>query len=120
MAEPLKLGTERSWGETTCGYGLTEAECSKPAAWHLLWLAENFMSNTCDEHLAFIDSKPHPEYERHTFAGNCGMPGTLWHHPYEDEPEGYCLFPAVDDLSVLAEADEPVLAGTTDTEGSKP
>lgn len=108
MSEPLKLGAERAWGETTCSYGLTEdAECSKPAVWHLMWLESIHTSNTCDEHLAYIDSKPHPEYERHTFAGNCGMPGTLWHHPYEDEPEGYCLFPAVDDLSVLAEVDTP-------------
>jgi hypothetical protein len=46
-------------------------------------------------------------YEEHAFEGDCGMPGTWWHHPYEDEPEGYCFFPALDDASLLAEEPMP-------------
>lgn len=107
--EPLRLGEGRPWGETTCGFGLERPECDRPATWHVLWLVENWTSNTCDEHLAYIrnrDTSSTP-YEVHTFGANCGMPGTLWHHPYEDEEEGYCLFPAVDDASLLAEEDVP-------------
>lgn len=104
-AEALKFGTKARWGEATCGYGIDEHHCDKPAVWHLLWLDSNAVSNTCEEHLAFIDSRPNPGYDRHAFGANCGMPGVLWHFPYEDEDEGYCLFPANDDASAMAEVD---------------
>lgn len=109
MAEPLRLGDERTWGETTCSYGLTESECDQPATRHLLWLEDMHTSNTCDEHMAFIESRDTSAtpYEAHAFGANCGMPGTLWHHPYENEDEGYCLFPAVDDLGLVVEEIEP-------------
>lgn len=108
MSEPLRLGESIPSGGTTCGYGLTRSECDQPATHHVLWLADNWTSPTCAEHLAFIRSRDTSErpYEVHTFGGNCGMPGTLWHHPYEDEEEGYCLFPAPDDASLLAESAE--------------
>lgn len=107
--DAIRLGDERPWGETICGYGLDRPECDQPAAWHVLWLKDNWTSTTCDEHLAFIRSRDTSDtpYEIHSFGPNCGMPGTLWHHPYEDEEEGYCLFPAVDDASLLAEEDVP-------------
>ncbi|WP_032375998.1 hypothetical protein [Rhodococcoides fascians] len=100
--EPLRLGSKPRWGETTCGYGIDEPVCNKRAVWHLLWLESTFVSSTCDEHLAFVNSRPHPDYDIHTFSANCSMPGVLWHFPYEDEPEGYCLFPANDDASAMA------------------
>lgn len=107
--EPLRLGEERPWGETTCGFGLERPSCDQPATWHVMWLVDNWTSNTCDEHMAYIRSRDTSStpYEVHTFGPNCGMPGTLWHHPYDDEEEGYCLFPAVDDASLLAEEDVP-------------
>ena len=106
MSRPFKLGTSRPWGKTDCGYGVERDECLKPATTHVLWFASNATSTTCDEHLTFIRTSATEDYETHTFLGDCGMPGTYWHHPYADEDEGYCLFPAVDDAQLFAE--EPV------------
>lgn len=107
---PLLFGTETRFGETTCSYGFEGRCCTKPACWHLFWLdGDDKTSATCDEHLDFIQTRAHPEFDRHTFGANCSMPGTLWHFPYEDEAEGYCLFPANDDASALTAA-APLLA----------
>lgn len=111
--KPLRLGDERPWGETTCGYGLTESECDKPATRHFLWLNDRAMSAACDEHAAFIhgrDTTATP-FDEHAHGGDCGMPGSHWRFPYEDEDEGYCFFPSPGDASLLAE--EPVLASVT-------
>lgn len=110
--KPLKLGAERGWGETTCGYGLTaEAECDRPAVWHLYWLVEGHGSAACGEHLNYINSRPHPEYDIHPFSGECGMPGVQWHFT-TDDTESWCAFPGPADASTLVEhADEPLLIG---------
>lgn len=108
--KPLKLGSERPWGETVCGFGLERNECAQPATVHVCWLESMHTSTTCDEHMDYIRETATIPYETHTFAGDCGMPGTLWHHPYEDEDEGYCLFPAVDDAALLVEEVEPAHA----------
>jgi hypothetical protein len=107
--KPIRLGPERSWGDTTCGYGLGEPECGKPATRHIMWLNDFALSAACDEHIKVIHSRDTSAmpYEEHAFEGDCGMPGTWWHHPYEDEPEGYCFFPALDDASLLAEEPMP-------------
>lgn len=112
----FRLGTEELWGDTTCGYGLDgDPKCTKPATVHVGWLNEPFrVSATCDEHLAFIEANAREPYETHTFGGDCSMPGALWHFPYDDEEEGYCIFPAMDDASLLVEESEPArLAATT-------
>lgn len=98
---PLRLGSRQRWGETNCGYGVDQPACENPAVWHLLWLDSNNVSATCEQHLAFINSRQHPEYDRHTFGPNCNMPGVLWQFPFEDENEGYCVFPANDDASAM-------------------
>ena len=102
----FRLGSKVRWGETTCGFGIDQPACTKAATIHVLWLRDLATSSTCDEHLAFIKKSADLAHETHTFGPECGMPGALWHHPYEDEEEGYCLFPAPDDASLLAE--EPV------------
>lgn len=103
----FRLGKKAVWGTTTCGFGVDVPACSKPATVHVMWLESLATSPTCDEHLAFIEANATLDYETHTHGPDCGMPGSLWHHPYEDEEEGYCHFPAPDDASLLAE--EPVL-----------
>ena len=45
---------------------------------------------------------------------NCGMPGAMWRFPYEDEGEGYCYFPAVDDASLIVEETVPAMTTATD------
>ncbi len=111
MTTPLKLGTKPRWGETTCGFGVDRPDCDKPAVWHLMWLDSGSVSAACEEHLAYIDSRQHPEYERHSFAPNCGMPGVWWQHPNEGEEEGYCFFPANDDASAMEAAELAVAEG---------
>lgn len=105
----FRLGTVEQWGSQTCGYGLDpDPQCTKPATVHVMFFPGLMVSLTCDEHLAFIERNAGMEFETHTVGANCSMPGSLWHHPYEDEDEGYCLFPAPDDASLLIE--EPVPA----------
>jgi hypothetical protein len=107
--KPLRFGGDLGFGGTTCGYGVDTPACHKPAVWHLYWLESNSTSPTCDEHLAFINSRSHPDYDIHTHGPNCGMPGVHWQFPYEDQKEGYCFFPANDDASALM-AEEPITA----------
>lgn len=107
---PLRLGAERSWGETRCQFGLERPECDQAATHHVMWLEDNHTSATCAEHLDFIRSRAQMPYEVHTHGPDCGMPGSLWHHPYEDEDQGYCLFPAPDDASVVAFESTPMEA----------
>lgn len=112
MSDVIRTGGERPYGLTTCGYGLTDQrECGQPATIHICWLGTNATSTSCDQHFAEVRDRGAAEpYEHHTFKGDCGMPGTLWHTPYEDELEGYCLFPAADDASALIEVTpEPVM-----------
>ncbi|WP_293785014.1 hypothetical protein [uncultured Aeromicrobium sp.] len=108
---PLKFGKNARWGDATCMFGVDAPACDRPATTHILWFPELHTSATCDEHLAWLDTRECPEYETHPHGGDCGMPGSLWHHPYEDEEHGYCVFPAPDDASFLAE--EPVMTGAT-------
>lgn len=112
MSEPLRLGVECSWGETTCQFGLTEPRCDKPATRHFMWLEGNATSAACDEHAAYIHSRDTSKvpYDEHAHGPDCGMPGSLWRFAYEDEDEGYCFFPPVDDASLLAEELEPAAA----------
>jgi hypothetical protein len=113
--EPLQLGTKLAWGETTCGFGLTEPECDKPATRHFMWLIDRSTSPACDEHAALVharDTTATP-FDEHAHGSDCGMPGSHWRFPYEDEDEGYCFFPAVDDASLLMEKPEPVLVAAT-------
>lgn len=109
---PFRLGTKERWGDPICGYGLDgDDQCTKVATIHVGWLIEPFATSaTCDEHLHFIRNRATHAFETHAMGGDCGMPGALWHHPYEDEDEdeGYCLFPAPDDASLLAEQSEPI------------
>jgi hypothetical protein len=107
--EPLRLGDKRTWGETTCQFGLTVPECHEPATRHFMWLNDKSTSAACDEHAAHIHSRDTSQepFDEHAHGPDCGMPGALWHHPYEDEADGYCFFPAVDDASLLAEAHAP-------------
>lgn len=105
--KPFRLGEITRWGETTCGFGVDLPMCDKPATVHVMWLESSATSSTCDEHMAFIAKSATFDYETHTFGGDCGMPGSLWHHPYEDEDEGYCHFPAPDDASLVIEEIEP-------------
>lgn len=72
-------------------------------------------ATACAEHASFLRETTAVEVEEHTFAGDCGMPGTLWHHPYEDEPEGYCVFPAPDDAAVVVEECEPLTVASPPT-----
>lgn len=75
-----------------------------------MWLDTHAVSGTCGEHLVFIAACAQIPYETHPFGGDCSMPGALWHHPYEDEDEGYCFFPALDDASLLTEEPMPIYA----------
>lgn len=111
---PLRLGDARAWGETTCGYGLTIPECDKPATRHFMWMTDNSTSPACDEHAAYIHSRDTAAtpFDEHTHGPNCGMPGTLWRFAYEDQEEGYCFFPTIDDASLLAEEPVPALVST--------
>ena len=102
--EPLKLGSERSWGETTCHFGVAEPMCTAPATRHFMWLMDNSTSAACNEHAAYIHSRDTSAtpFDEHAHGPNCGMPGTMWRFPYEDEDEGYCFFEAPDDTSARA------------------
>lgn len=114
--ESLRVGAEQPYGETTCGYGLDRALCSAPAIWHIFWLGGDFdghTSSTCAEHLEYINSRSHPAYDIHTHGPNCGMPGTHWQFPYKDQDEGYCFFPANDDMSAIEVADVPTIVDVT-------
>jgi hypothetical protein len=104
---PFRIGTRPRWGDTTCGYGVDRVECTQPATVHVMWLDSSATSPTCDEHMAWIAENADVAYEAHAHGGDCGMPGSLWHHPYEDEDEGYCLFPAPDDAALVASEDQP-------------
>lgn len=100
--EKLKLGTRSRAGEQTCGYGVDDDLCSAPAKHHVLFYGSNQNCMACEEHMRFIQSvTTQNSFEIHGFGSNCGMPGALWHHPYEDEKEGYCFFPSNDDISAL-------------------
>lgn len=104
--EPLRLGEERVQdGEATCQFGLTSPECDRPATRHFMWLTDKSTSAACDKHAALIHSRDtsRTPFDEHAHSSDCGMPGALWHHPYEDEDEGYCFFPMVDDASLLVE-----------------
>lgn len=109
---PLKLGSVLRWGETTCGFGVDTPACDRPATTHIMWLPSRATSSACDEHMAWLATRECPEHETHPIGDDCNMPGSLWHHPYEDEEHGYCLFPAPDDASALAEQPEPAAVGT--------
>ena len=112
-AEPLRLGDLRSWGETTCQFGLERPACDRAATRHFMWLTDSSTSAACDEHAAYIHSRDTTEtpFDEHAHGPNCGMPGSMWRFPYEDQTEGYCFFPAPDDLSLLAEEIEPISLG---------
>jgi hypothetical protein len=105
MTKPRRdlRGDDRPWGETTCAYGLTEPECTDAATRHFLWLVDLSISAACDKHAQFIRDNSSIAYEEHTFGGDCGMPGAIWQHPFINDDEGYCAFPAPDDASLLAE-----------------
>jgi hypothetical protein len=103
-------GDERPWGETTCGYGKHEPDCIAPATRHFVWLDNMYTTMACDEHAEWLRDHSAHEWDEHAFGGDCGMPGALWHFAYEDEDEGYCVFPAPDDASLLTEEPEPALA----------
>lgn len=107
--EPLRLGDMRTWGETTCQFGLTTPRCDRPATRHFMWLTDNHTSGACNEHAAYIHSRDTSAtpFDEHTHGPDCGMPGSMWRFPYEDEDEGYCYFPAVDDASLVAEESLP-------------
>ena len=109
---PLKLGDPRTWGETTCGFGLTLPQCHQPATRHFMWLTDKHTSAACDEHAAYIHSRDTSAtpFDEHAHGPDCGMPGSMWRFPYEDQDEGYCYFPTVDDASLVAE--EPALVST--------
>jgi len=112
MNPELQLGGERSWGETTCQFGLNEPQCHEPATRHFMWLEDNGTSAACDIHAAYIhsrDTTAHP-FDEHAHGPNCGMPGSMWQFPYEDQDEGYCFFPSLDDASLLVEESIPLLA----------
>lgn len=108
---PFRLGTVERWGDPVCGFGLEgDEQCSTRGTIHVGWLIEPLATSvTCDEHLAFIEANAPHAYETHAIGGDCAMPGALWHHPYEDEAEGYCIFPALDDASLLTDEVEPVV-----------
>lgn len=116
-AKPLQLGGPRTWGETTCQFGLTRPECDAPATRHFMWLADNSTSASCDVHAAYIHSRDTTAtpFDEHAHGPNCGMPGSMWRFPYEDEAEGYCFFPAPDDASLLAEEPLPAKASASPT-----
>ncbi len=103
----------RPWGETTCAYGKVSSECDLSATRHFMWLDDYHVTGACDKHADFLRSTSIIEMEEHTFGANCSMPGALWQHPYEDETEGYCVFPAPDDASVLIEFADDELVVTT-------
>lgn len=103
----FKIGTVSQWGSTTCGFGVDIPACDAPATKHVMWLESMAVSVTCDEHMAFIAENADLAYEVHTFGPDCSMPGALWHHPYEDEEEGWCMFGAPDDASLAVEEIEP-------------
>lgn len=110
----FKLGVVQRWGATDCGYGLNgHDECREPATVHVMFLSDLQTTVACEEHMGFIEANADRDFETHSFGANCGMPGALWHHPYEDEGEGYCLFPFLDDASLLMEEPAPALVLTT-------
>lgn len=114
----LRLGAKRTWGETTCQFGLTVPKCGEAATRHFMWLTDNSTSVACDEHTDLIHSRDTSEtpFDEHAHGPNCGMPGSMWQFPYEDQDEGYCFFPAPDDASLLTE--EPIrVLSTTAAEG---
>lgn len=112
MPEPLKLGTERSWGETTCHYGVEKPACSDVATRHFIWLVDNSTSAACGVHAAYIHSRDTTAtpFDEHAHGPNCGMPGAMWRFPYADEDEGYCFVEAPDDLRLLVEESLPTEA----------
>ena len=113
--KPLHLGDARTWGETTCAFGLTLPECDQRATRHFMWLNDNSTSPACDEHAAYIHSRDTTAtpFDEHAHGPDCGMPGAMWRFAYEDEAEGHCFFPAVDDASLLAEEPVPALVVST-------
>lgn len=110
--KPLQLGTERSWGETTCHFGVREPMCSERATRHFMWLRDGSTSAACDEHAAYIHSRDTAAtpFDEHTHGPDCGMPGAMWRFPYEDEDEGYCFMEAPDDLALLVDESLPTEA----------
>lgn len=114
--KPLRLGKERSWGETTCQFGVDAPECDAPATRHFMWLMDGgSTSAACDDHAAYIHSRDTSDnpFDEHAHGHDCGMPGSMWRFPYEDEDEGYCFIPAPDDASLLAEELEPSVISTS-------
>lgn len=105
---PLELGADAPWGSTTCAFGLDKPRCDAQATRHFLWLEDLTMSNSCDIHATYIHSRDTSKtpFDEHAFGPNCCMPGAMWHHPYEDEKEGYCFFPAPDDISAAENSQE--------------
>jgi hypothetical protein len=109
---PLVLGTQRSWGETTCHFGVDKPACTATATRHFMWLTDNSTSAACDEHAAYIHSRDTSAtpFDEHAHGPNCGMPGAMWRFPYEDQDEGYCFVEAPDDLSAMADVEIPTEA----------
>jgi hypothetical protein len=105
MPEPLRLGDEAPWGMPRCNFGLKHPVCDKPATRHFMWLLDQSTSGACDEHAAYIHSRDTSQtpFDEHAHGPNCGMPGTMWRFPDKAGEEGYCFFPALDDVSILVE-----------------
>lgn len=87
--------------------------CSYTPTHHILWieeLPEVKVSNACDLHMEYVNRHSLEEFETHTFLGDCGMPGSVWHRPQSTEDRSYCIFNTgvPDDLSMLESLPAPV------------
>lgn len=102
----VTIGRTRPLGSKTCGFE-GPGGCTSDATRHFMRIIDGVSLAACDDHSTYIRSKQDAfeQWDEHTFSPECGMPGTLWRFPYEDEEEGYCFFPAPDDASAVAAVD---------------
>jgi len=100
---PLILGDQQAGRDGHCSFGVPDPVCNKPAEWHIWWLHDDTVSQSCDEHLDYLagrDTDATP-YESHPYCSPCGEAGTYWLHQ-TSERVGYCFHPADDPAELLA------------------
>jgi hypothetical protein len=107
----IRFRDRLAWGETTCGYGpAADPWCSAEATRHFMWLDDASCAMACDEHAQWIRNHSAVDADEHAMGPECGMPGAIWQFGFEEGEESWCIFPAVDDASLLTEEPVPALA----------